>query len=153
MSRRHVVVGLIVSMLAVFVAGGTTIVAASPHAVAVRKHKATNCGGSAGLSGSGIHYFDAEFHCNGTFSRFTITTNKPIEPGTAKGHAERPGPQKALSCQAATDTITCTGVPAKDRIASVVYQSLEPCAPPMVTTSVTVNGKTRSLNASCQSSF
>jgi hypothetical protein len=147
-------IGIVVVMLVALVAGGTTLAAASPTAVAAKKHhkkkKATSCTGTAGLSGSGIHYFDADVHCNGTFSKLKVTTNKPIEAGTARAHAFGPGqPTKKLSCQSGTNTITCTGVPARARAVQMIYQSMQACAPPMVTSSATVNGKTFSLPASC----
>lgn len=153
MSRHQVVVGIVVSMLAALVAGGTTIAAASPEAVAAKKHhkKATSCAGTAGNSAIAINYFDADFHCNGTFSQLKVTTNKPIEAGTADGHAFGPHqPTKKLSCQSGTNTITCNGVPAGARSVNVIYQSTQACAHPMVTSTVTVNRKTFSLAASCQ---
>jgi hypothetical protein len=154
MPRRHILVGIVVSAVA---AGTTALVAASPVAMAANKpKKATSCTGTIdnALGGGGASkVYGASVTCNGTFSAIALTTNKPITTGntTGVGLATHPYSRKTLSCrQSGANAITCTGIPAKDTHVNVNFRSTETCTAPVVTASVTVNGKTFPLKGRCE---
>lgn len=84
MSRRRVVIGMVVAMSAALIAGGSTFAAASPHADAAKKHHkggppASGCGGKTSPYLPGDPRWDLSFSCkHGSFSQFKVSTDHVI---------------------------------------------------------------------------
>ena len=166
MSRRRILIGIIVAMLVALVVSGTTLAVGSPHATAAKKHhkkkhhkkkhKKAKCtgttSGASQLTANGTAQYSLGFICTKPFSQFTVMTNKSMQAVTSASAyvTNKLGPVGVGRCSPntrPTNTLTCS----QPHMTSVgiSWKSTEVCLTPLkLTTTATVNGKVYTLTAS-----